>query len=638
MTSSKNDMPMVQKKLQTSLPRIYLVTVFGLSLLSSVLRLCFYLLNQDTFAISSSESILLAFLHGLRFDIVSVLLLISPWLLIAMPMYVFRWNRLLLISTKLYAGFASLLIIALNLMDSVYFPFTGRRSGMEVLSFSNDLGNQSFQLLSQYWYMIIFGLAVFLISLRFLLPLIRPTYNTKSRWYFRIAACLFLVLITAAAGRGSTGPKQLKPIHAFSWPDTNVGNLVLNTPFMLMRQRQRSLSRVNYFSDDRTAYQALHRAPPLQTQKSSNDNVVLIILESFSMEYLNLADNPQNYAPFLQQLMTKGLVFEQAFANGRRSIDALPSIIAGLPNFTKTPYVRSSYQSSNLIGIGNILQQEGYDSAFFHGANNGSMYIDSITKRLGFEHFYGRSEHPNPDDFDGSWGIYDEPFLSFSADQINQLQQPFIAGIFTLSSHNPYKVPPKYEGRFQQGELPIHELLGYVDYSLQQFFQKAEKMPWYKDTLFVITADHTAKGSKLKYNTALGRHQVPIILFHPSGLIKPEKSQRIAQHTDIPATIVDFLGLQEKYFDQLLPFSTSLLSTEQQPYAFFQENNQYHLIKDGHVLVSSKDFKQQKLLPFNGTTTDTEAKATLTEYTKALIQYYNNGLIKNTLYAPLSNN
>ncbi len=623
-----------QTRNSPSLPRIFLISVLGLTLLSGFMRLCFFLLNQETFALSSTEDIALAFVHGIRFDLVSVMLILSPWLLVAMPMYVFRWNKLLRASSRFYILFASLLVVALNLMDSVYFPFTGRRSGMEVLSFAGDLQNQSIQLLTQYWYMVIIGLIILIASQYILQPAVART-KSNSRWYFRFVYCLLLVLITAALGRGSTGPKQLKPIHAFSWPDATVGNLVLNTPFMLMRQRQKSLSKVSYYSDDELAYQALHRAEPAQQEAPSKDNVVLIILESFSMEYLNLEDNPQNYAPFLQSLMQKGLVFDQAYANGRRSIDALPSIIAGLPNFTKVPYVRSSYQSSNLIGIGNILQQEGYDSAFFHGANNGSMYIDSITKRLGFEHFYGRSEYPHKEDFDGSWGIYDEPFLSFSADKINQLQAPFIAGIFTLSSHNPYEVPAKYEGQFQKGELPIHELLGYVDFALEKFFKKAATMPWYDNTLFVITADHTAKGSKLKYNTALGRHQVPIVLYHPAGKIQPERSQRIAQHTDIPATILDYLGLQHKYFDQLLPFSTSLLSPVQEPFAFFQDNNQYYLIRDDQVLVSSKDFSQQELLPFNGSPASDIKKAPLTDYTKALIQYYNNGLINNTLYAPL---
>ncbi|WP_271272765.1 LTA synthase family protein [Aliamphritea hakodatensis] len=617
-----------------SLPRIFLISVFGLTLLSSFMRLCFYLLNQDTFALSSVENTALAFVHGIRFDLVSIMLLLSPWLLVAMPMYVFRWNRLLQFSSRAYMLFASLLVIALNLMDSVYFPFTGRRSGMEVLSFASDLQDQTVQLALQYWYMIIIGLVILIASQYCLQPALGRT-KSNSRWYLRFTYCLILVLVTAALGRGSTGPKQLKPIHAFSWPEASVGNLVLNTPFMLMRQRQRSLEKVDYFSDDRQAYEALDRAVPAQAKAPTKDNVVLIILESFSMEYLNLEDNPQNYAPFLQTLMAKGLVFDQAYANGRRSIDALPSIIAGLPNFTKTPYVRSSYQSSNLIGIGNILQQEGYDSAFFHGANNGSMYVDSITKRLGFEHFYGRREYPHEEDFDGNWGIYDEPFLQFSADKINQLQAPFIAGIFTLSSHNPYKMPPQYEGQFQKGELPIHELLGYVDFALENFFKKASTMPWYDNTLFVITADHTAKGSKLKYNTALGQHQVPIILYHPAGHIQPERSQRIAQHTDIPATIIDYLGLQKKYFGQLLPFSTSLISPVQKPFAFFQENNQYYLIRDNQVLVSSKDFARQELLPFNGTAADSLKKAPLTDYTKALIQYYNNGLINNTLYAPL---
>src|SRR5690606_14279042 len=139
-----------------------------------------------------------------------------------------------------------------------------------------------------------------------------------------------------------------------------------------------------------------------------------------------------------------------------------------------------------------LLGEKGYETAFFHGAPNGSMGFSAYMQLAGIKNYYGKNEYNNDDDFDGIWGIWDEPFMQFMAKKLDTFKQPFFSSFFSLSSHHPFKVPEHYAGKFPKGQLPLHEPIGYVDNALRQFFNTASKSEWYKNTLFVIVADHAS--------------------------------------------------------------------------------------------------------------------------------------------------
>lgn len=112
------------------------------------------------------------------------------------------------------------------------------------------------------------------------------------------------------------------------------------------------------------------------------------------------------------------------------------------------------------------------------------MGFDNFSKAAGIDNYIGQNEYVgNKADFDGSWGIYDEPYLQYIANYLDTVKSPFFAGIFTLSSHHPYKIPNEYSGKFPKGNIPILESIGYADYALQQFFDRISKSDWYKNTL-----------------------------------------------------------------------------------------------------------------------------------------------------------
>src|SRR5690606_15915248 len=152
-------------------------------------------------------------------------------------------------------------------------------------------------------------------------------------------------------------------------------------------------------------------------------------------------------------------VFSRGYANGRKSIDALPSSVAGIPS-SETPFVLSHYSGNNINSLASVLKNHHYYSAFIHVAPNGSLGFSAFVLQSGFDSYIGMTEYGNKKDFDGHWGIWDEPFLQFMANGINDLKQPFLASAFTLSSHHPFKIPSEYEGVFPKGDIPIHQCVG----------------------------------------------------------------------------------------------------------------------------------------------------------------------------------
>ncbi|MGB1237566.1 MAG: LTA synthase family protein [Pseudomonadales bacterium] len=615
-----------------SLPGLYAKLLLLLLVICSGLRAFFYLYNLDNFGTVATSDIALAFVHGVRYDLSVTTLLLAIWLLLAMPLYLFKLNPLIRYSGYLYLPILPAFIIASNVPDTLYFPFTGRRSGAEVFAFSQDISSQGIQLVEQYWLSAALSTTAALLAGYAVIKLVKTTPNLSSKWYARSAICVLLIVFSAFSIRSSLGTKPLKPLNAFNWPSAQTGSLVLNSTFTLLRQDISQLEPQHFFNSTALAREA-NRAEVTNPSSVSERraNVVVLIMESFALEYLMRDNSAGGYAPFLQSLSEKSLYFPESYANGRRSIDAFPSVLAGLPPLMKEPFITSAYLGVKVEGVANVLRERGYSSWFFHGAKNGSMYIDTMSQRFGFEHFVGLNEYPNKSDFDGNWGIYDEPFLRYMADQLNTLEPPFIAGAFSLSSHNPYVVPSAYQEKFPAGTLPIHRSIGYADFALARFFERASSMPWYQNTLFVITADHTSLSDDKRFQTPLGRHRVPIVFYTPDGSLAARKRETIAQQTDIGATILGYLGLNSERA-RLLPFGNNLLTT-QAGEAFFLASGRYTLVTQRAVATANSDFSQVDIRAKadQGALTQEERQSTLRRL-QAKVQLHHNGMIENSFY------
>jgi len=267
------------------------------------------------------------------------------------------------------------------------------------------------------------------------------------------------------------------------------------------------------------------------------------------------------------------------------------------------PFINSEFSANQVIGLGTILSSDVYHTSFFHGAQNGSMHFDQFMKSVGIQNYYGKSEYPNQGDDDGTWGIYDEPFLQWTCSKISEFKRPFFTSIFTLTSHQPFKVPEKYAGRFKDDRLPILKSIQYSDYALEQFMACAEKQEWYHNTLFILTADHT--GPELQTGSSFeSRFQVPLIFYSPHELLlKNLDPNQYAQHIDVLPTLLETIELPLKNKNYL---ARSLWQPGPKVIALYTDNK-YQLV---------------------GNVTDEK------EQLKAIQQYFSEGLFDNRLYYP----
>jgi phosphoglycerol transferase MdoB-like AlkP superfamily enzyme len=274
--------------------------------------------------------------------------------------------------------------------------------------------------------------------------------------------------------------------------------------------------------------------------------------------------------------MANGLTCTNAYANDRRSIDGVPAIIASMPKLMEEAFINSPAIDVPFTSLANVLASEGYATSFFHGGRNGTMGFDTFTRLAGYQRYVGQDEYPKAADNDGIWGIRDEPFLQYFAKELDRMPQPFHSTVFTLSSHHPYHLPENDAHRFAAGTMPIHPTLRYTDHALQQFFATARKMPWYANTLFVITADHTAdlKRDGQLSGTAFD-HWIPLVYYMP-GRIQPRMEHRTTQQIDILPTTLDLIGHSKPFFS----FGSSALRQERLPASVSEGNATWMIITD----------------------------------------------------------
>ena len=536
--------------------------------------------------------------------------------------------------------------VLVNLIDTVYFPYTGCRSTLQVLDeFSGEGGTQMtsiiFRSLADNWYLVlVFIVIVALLCLLIKVPAILE-YRKKYMYYIVRTCCLLFSAVCIVAGIRGGLAHNIRPItmsNAYQYVKTPAqAAAILNTPFCVIRTLDNEDMKVPaYFDQDQLESIYTPVITPDSTATFRPLNVVVLILESFGSEYIG-AMNPgtagiHDCTPFMDTLISRSLTFETSLANGRKSIDAMPSVLSGIPMLKDHLFLTPTIMSKEISGLAKELDTKGYYSAFFHGADNGSMGFQSFSRVIGYKDYFGmedflkKPEYGGNGVFDGYWAIWDEEFLQYMCDMIGTFSEPFLASAFTASSHHPYNVPERYQSAYPiEGNLPIYRGIRYSDNALKLFFEKASKQPWFNNTLFVLTADHTNLSEHPDYQSDYGKFRVPIIFYCPSDSLFG-KRDAIAQQSDIYPSILGYLGYDRPVisFGQDLfntPDSTTWAATLQNGlYSYYMCD--YVLQFDGENETGLYAYKEDPALKKNlkGTQSDTEQE--MTKKLKALIQQY----------------
>lgn len=422
-----------------------------------------------------------------------------------------------------------------------------------------------------------------------------------ARLWGGIACGVAGIALVATAPVGGWRHRDIRPIaisNANAYTERPIETaLVLNTPFSIIRSIGNvPFSDPHYFDDKAQLdkiFTPLHAEAIPDSVKTPGKNICVIIIESFGREYIGamnrsiLLDSYKGFTPFTDSLLNHAAWWRHSYDNGQKSIDGMPSILASIPKFVR-PFIVTPQATNQIKGIPALLGEIGYESAFFHGARTGSMGFDGFAKSIGFQNYYGREDFQQDPrfggekDFDGYWAIWDEPFMEWYALKMTEMKQPFMTAIFTASNHHPFRIPAEYEGKFPEGTMEIHKTVGYTDNALRQFFAVAKTQPWYDNTVFVITNDHTNMRDFDEYRSDIGSFYGPVIIFDPSGTVTPgERTEGIIQQTDILPTLVNLVGYDKPY----VAYGVDILNTPaDQTWAVNEINGTYQYVKGGYVL------------------------------------------------------
>ncbi|WP_332019903.1 LTA synthase family protein [Kaistella sp.] len=578
--------------------RIFLAFVFY-----QVARLLFWFFNKNLIRIDSVSDYFNIAYHGTAFDTTAILYVNSLFILLSLLPLVIN-------TKKYYQKFMFYLYFVtngiaygMNFGDFVYYKFSQARLTMAAMHVAQNEKNIAKVFLVSVvehpfvilWFIILMMLWIFLYKK----VKISESKPEKKGVYF-VSSVVSLGVVAALVVGGIRGDfkHSTRPINLV---DANrhvknplQANVVLNSVFSFFRTMNTNNFREVHFVDEKFIAQNIQ---PYKLYKREGvepkPNVVIFILESFSKEYSGAFNKNTNikdfvsYTPFFDSLATQSLIATNAFANGRQSIHGMSSILAGIPTL-KDAFTSSPYSNQKIQSVVSVANDMGYDTSFFHGAPNGSMGFMGFGNILGFKHYYGKTEYNNDADFDGIWGIWDEPFFQYFAKTLNTKKSPFMATMFSVSSHHPFKVPEKYAGKFKKGPLEIHEPVGYTDYALKQFFETAKKMPWYQNTIFVMVADHTNQIAYPEYEKAMNRFAVPILFYSPNPKynLKGEISTP-TQQMDIYPTLADLMGYNKK----IRSWGRSLVSDKKEDHLIVNSSGvEQFIIGDFIYLFDGKNF------------------------------------------------
>ncbi len=527
--------------------------------------------------------------------------------------------------------------LTLNFIDIGYFTFSGKRSGFELLKMQSAQNVSPLVYLIDYWYLLLLLITILVITWH-IFPRLKIVNNKspKSNKLVEFGVMILIIGLTFLGARGSIGLKPLNTLDAAKIAGAELMPLTLNTPFqMLMTMEQTGVDEKNYMLETEANNLFNPSHTNLNKQATPGKNVVLIILESVGKEYVGFYNNGNGYTPFLDSLMQLSEVYMNAYANGKRSIEGIPAITASMPSLIPGDYINSFYQTNKLHSIGYYLAKSGYQTSFYHGGKNGTMSFDRFIANTQAGNYYGLNEYPKKKkDFDGHWGIPDEPYLQYVAHELTAKKQPFFSTVFTLSSHHPYEVPMEYKNKFKGGPLPIHATVEYTDYAIRNFFETAKKEPWYDNTIFVFTADHSSENMLAYYQTAQGKYAIPLFVFDVANMQK-NQNPLLIQET------IDHLGIMPLILNKVTAIKTTYFSFAGKGAIQF-DGGLYQFIQypfvlkfDGTKSVGFYDLKNDSLMLNNlieNKTAPIQKVQEMEKYLQAIIQQYNHKLITNKTY------
>jgi phosphoglycerol transferase MdoB-like AlkP superfamily enzyme len=638
--------------------RYALTVVILLLFMNTVLRTVFLLYNTDQARAMSWMDILLGYSVGFRFDLATIFIFNGIILLfLSLPLALHR-RRVTYKVCNILLVLANMPILVVNAIDVVYYSFAEKRLTHELFTTQSDFGSFKPAMLAEYWWLfvIFLGMTVAMykmlnyFALRYIDFHEKRPLTRRWMWSGAFVACMYMGM------HGGWQTSSLSISKAYVGDSFFSGSMGLNSAFTILTavdwQQQEAMHNIPE-AEAVTVARAMLKHPwdraylrsdyPLlrQTEFAEPErhyNVVFLIIESLNARdigILNGASAKESLTPNLDTLARHARVYRRYFANGTRSVESLPALLNSIPDIFDRPTIGSHFMQNSHYGLPAMLGERGYGTSLFCGSHNGTMGFDKYAKVSGIGQYFGMNEYPYSErDFDGYWGCADGPFMQWMAGKQQEMKEPFMSVLFTISNHHPFNLPQDAGPEIEK--LPVSKMqktVKYTDQALGAYFREVRKQAWSKNTIFIITGDHCFHEKSDPGRTFMENFHVPLFLIGPG--IEPGFDDRIGQHVSIMPTLISHMRLRTMHASTGL----SLLGDTPKPFAINNLMNIASLAQGDLALSSSLDKvhavcrnEGRRWLEAKDGTVSVRKKLELEYKLRCLFQVYHNTRIKNKLH------
>ena len=571
---------------------IYIVLLAALMFTAA--RLALFECYHSFFAALTAQEIKSAFLNGLRFDFSCIALFLGPLVfLLNLPVNSRRWAKWLLYIISLVL----LILAGLLAADLIYFPKVNRHIAEEIIQISHDWDFVISYMFGPALWPLLGLLAVFAAAIFFIRYKIKTSFKPEFGSPLAEGGKLLLIIILIVMGiRGHLGiGKSLGVADVYNYAQTpSAAALTLNgafTAYQVGRKGQVDIenpfpaeeailiAREELFSPDEIAADA--RYPLMRTKQEASNlkdiNIMIVLLEGWHPRFVDsLSGGSYGVTPVFDKIVSEGVVFNNAYASGLRSMFGFAAVLAGVPLVPGLPMFGYGLEMNALSSMPKNFSDAGYYTLFAQTSKRDSYRLCALASFLGMQDSYGWEDIPEllPYEEKAPFG-YDYDALMFAADKIkNRKEKNFFAMVFTGITHEPFArtLPQfdKYTG--DDWDSGFKNTLAYADWSIGEFLEKAKQDGWFDNTIFIFVADHT---SGAKTDSLYDKFRIPLVMYAPKILPAVRRNITVSQ-MDLAPTIYALTGLSVPY----TAFGRNIFdrSRENERFAFVSEGVNIGLI------------------------------------------------------------
>lgn len=583
----------------------YLLLVHLTALFSqSILRILLYLFNLHQVADIEDKGSLLfqALLKGIQFDnVISCYIIALPLVLLSIAALINRLSPLLVKFTNVYFLFIYFFVFAISMSNIPYFSYYFTYIGVSVLNWAAS-GETYGMILTESSYYIFFLIFIILyIAFYFACSFIgrkavheiktsKPQKFSVKIFFKYFTGCLLLWGLCFIGIRGTLRIYPIRIGNAYFSDSPFFNQLGINPVFYLIKSsssKQKSQTKIDTLINEKDAIQFTQNKlginNPNETfplsrevqfeQDTVKPNIVIVLMESFSSNYLELKYKDEPLTPNIHKLIKSSYYFPNFYSAGVHTNNGIAATLYGYPPIFDKKMMNS--EPDYFDGLPTSLKTYGYQNTFFVTSNPQYDNMNSFLHTNGIKQIYSLYDYPSEKSVN-QFGVQDDYLFEFGIDKLNEMAQsdrPFFTTFLTVSNHPPYHIPEK----FKEYELDdSFRIVAFADYAIGQFIEEASKQEWYKNTIFVFLGDHGKIFGEQPYDMSLSYNHVPLIIHSPLFEDAPKEIDVLGGQVDVYPTIMGMLKLN--YTNNSMGID---LMREKREYMFF--------VSDSHLGCVDKD-------------------------------------------------